>query len=360
MAVLPPGVRPVENPPNRFSKEEIEYLDGLLDEDGDETFAKIARLQVYEDATRNILATNDSPDLGFAYSVNPYRGCFHACAYCYARPSHEYLGFGAGTDFDRKIVVKPDAPAMLREAFDKPSWKGDFVLFSGVTDCYQPLEASYRITRGCLEVCAEYRNPCGIITKAPLIERDIDVLVALSRVTDVSVTLSIPFWDVDKARAIEPSVATPQRRIRTVETLARAGISVSVNVAPLIPGLSDEDIPQILRAAKDAGATRAHSVFLRLPGAVATVFEERLRRSLPMRVDKVMRRVREARGGKLNDTTFGKRQTGEGPYARAVLEMFARTAKQLGLGKGSAVEAPERPTTFRRPPKKGDQLGLFG
>ena len=357
--MLPPGFRPVANPPNRFSKDEIEYLDGLLDEDGDETFAKVARLQVFEDTTRSILASNDSPDLGFDWSVNPYRGCFHACAYCYARPSHEYLGMGAGTDFDRKIVVKPDAPALLREAFDRPSWKGEFVLFSGVTDCYQPLEASYRITRGCLEVCAEYRNPCGIITKAPLVERDLDVLVALSNVTDVSVTLSIPFWDVDKARAIEPSVATPQRRMRTVETLAKAGISVSVNVAPLIPGLSDEDVPLVLRAAKDAGATRAHTVFLRLPGSVAPVFEERLRRSLPMRAEKVLRRIREARGGKLNDSRFGARQVGEGPYAAAALELFQRTAKQLGLAKGSAVEAPEKPTTFRRPAKRGDQLALF-
>jgi len=360
MAVLPPGVRPVDNPPNRFSREEIEYLDGLLDEDGDETFAKVARLQVFEDTTRNILASNDSPDLGFDWSVNPYRGCFHACSYCYARPSHEYLGFGAGTDFDRKIVVKPNAPELLREAFDKPSWKGDFVLFSGVTDCYQPLEASYRITRGCLEVCAAYRNPCGIITKAPLIERDLDVLIELSKVTDVSVTLSIPLWDVDKARAVEPSVATPQRRMRTVEALARAGITVGVNVAPLIPGLSDEDIPQILRAAKDAGASRANTVFLRLPGSVAPVFEERLRKYLPMRADKVMRRVREARGGKLNDATFGKRQSGEGPYAAAALELFHRTAKQLGLERGASTDAPDRPTTFRRPPKRGDQLGLFG
>lgn len=360
MAVLPPGVRPVANPPNRFSQAEIEYLDGLLDEDGDETFAKIARLQVYEDATRNILATNDSPDLGFRWSVNPYRGCFHACSYCYARPTHEYLGFGAGTDFDRKIVVKPDAPNLLREAFDKPAWQGELVLFSGVTDCYQPLEASYRITRGCLEVCAEYRNPCGIITKAPLVERDIDVLVELGKVTDVSVTLSIPFWNVEKARAVEISVATPQRRMKTVERLARAGISVSVNVAPLIPGLSDEDIPQILRAAKDAGATRANTIFLRLPGSVAPVFEERLRASLPLRAEKVLRRIREARGGKLNESTFGKRQRGEGPYAEAAIEMFRRTAEQLGLVRGCATDAPGKPSSFRRPGKKGDQLGLFG
>ena len=201
-------LRPVANPPNPFATTELEYLDG--EPPG-------ARLQVFEDHSRSILATNDSPDVGFKWSVNPYRGCFHACAYCYARPTHEYLSLGAGTDFDRKIVVKPHAAALLREAFEKPSWKGELVVFSGVTDCYQPLEASYALTRGCLEVCAEYKNPVGVITKSPLIERDIDVLTSLAEVADLSVTISIPFWDVDKARAIEPYVATPQRRMHTVE-----------------------------------------------------------------------------------------------------------------------------------------------
>src|SRR5215467_7107696 len=168
------------------------------------------KLEVFVDGTRQILSKNDSPDVGFTWSVNPYRGCFHGCAYCYARPSHEYLSFGAGTDFERRLVVKPEAPQLLREAFEKKSWKGELVMFSGVTDCYQPLEASYRLTRGCLEVCAEYRNPVGIITKAPLVERDLDVLVELARVTQVSVTVSVPLWSADKARAIEPYVASPK------------------------------------------------------------------------------------------------------------------------------------------------------
>src|SRR5262245_60599451 len=176
----------------------------------------MARLEVFEDHTRSILATNDSPDIGFDFSINPYRGCQHACAYCYARPGHEYLSFGAGTDFDRKIVVKPRAPELLRGEFDKPSWSGDLAVFSGGTDRCQPREASYRITRGCLEVCAEYRSPVGIITKAPLIERDIDVLGRLNEVTRVGVTVSIPFWDPEHARAVEPFVATPQRRMKTI------------------------------------------------------------------------------------------------------------------------------------------------
>src|SRR5215470_18078873 len=204
------GLRPVSNPPNPWLSTEVEYLDEIPD----------AKLEVYEDHTREILSSNDSPDVGFTWSVNPYRGCFHACAYCYARPSHEYLSFGAGTDFDRKILVKLRAPELLRAALAKKSWKKEPIAFSGVTDCYQPLEASYKLTRGCLEACAEYRNPVGIITKSPLIERDIDVLQALARAASVHVTVSVPFWDADRARAIEPYVATPQRRLRVVETLA--------------------------------------------------------------------------------------------------------------------------------------------
>ena len=214
----------------------------------------MAPLEVFEDHTRTILSRNDSPDVGFDWSVNPYRGCFHACAYCYARPSHEYLSFGAGTDFERKIVVKKHAPELLREAFDAPKWRGELVIFSGVTDCYQPLEASYRLTRGCLEVCAEYRNPAGIITKAPLIERDIDVLQELARVAHLSVMVSVPFWDEAKARAIEPFVTTPVRRMRTIERLARAGVRVGVMVAPIIPGLNDEDHRR--GAARRAGRRR--------------------------------------------------------------------------------------------------------
>src|SRR5437899_2518481 len=197
----PPAFGPNSNPPNPWLSTEVEYLDEIPP----------AELEVYEDHTREILAHNDSPDVGFSWSVNPYRGCFHACAYCYARPSHEYLGLGAGTDFERKITVKPQAPPLLRDAFERPSWNTELVVFSGVTDCYQPLAASYRLTRGCLEVCAEYCNPAGIITKSPLIERDLDVLQQLQKNARVSVSVSIPIWDRGHAPAIEPYVATPQR-----------------------------------------------------------------------------------------------------------------------------------------------------
>jgi DNA repair photolyase len=343
---VPSALRPLANPPNPWATTEVEYLHGE---------APNAPLEIYEDHTRGILAHNDSPDVGFSWSVNPYRGCFHACAYCYARPSHEYLSFGAGTDFERKIVVKTRAAELLREAFDAPKWKGELVAFSGVTDCYQPLEASYKLTRGCLEACVEYRNPVAIITKAPLVERDIELLQELSRVARVGVSVSVPFWDEAKARAIEPFVTTPARRVRTIERLARAGLRVGVMVAPIIPGLNDEDMGEVLRAARDAGASWAGSVLLRLPGPVKEVFEQRLRASLPLRADRVLRRIRETRGGKMYDARFGVRGKGEGAYAEAIQSLFGQTAKALGLETRSVADE-EIQTTFQRP--RG-QLVLF-
>jgi DNA repair photolyase len=281
---------------------------------------------------------------------------------CYARPSHEYLSMGAGTDFDRKIVVKPEAPRLLREAFEKKSWQGELVVFSGVTDCYQPLEASYRLTRGCLEVCAEYANPVGIITKAPLIERDLDVLTKLASVTRVSVSVSVPFWNPENARAIEPFVATPERRMKTIARLAQAGIDVGVMCAPMIPALNDQDIPSVLEAAAQAGAKHAGFVFLRLPGSVKAVFEERVRASLPLRADHILSRVRDARGGKLYDSRFGVRGRGEGEYAEQARALFETTARRFGLRTGSAdTMGPRREfaPTFRRPEKSGAQLKLL-
>lgn len=339
-------LRPVQNPPNPWLSTEVEYLDD----------PPAARLEVYEDHTREILSHNDSPDVGFSWSVNPYRGCFHACAYCYARPSHEYLGLGAGTDFERKITVKPEAPRLLREAFNRPSWKGELVVFSGVTDCYQPLEASYRLTRGCLEVCAEYRNPVGLITKSPLIERDIDLLVRVAAEADLHVTISIPFWDREHAHAIEPQVASPQRRMQTVARLAAAGLDVGVNVAPVIPGLSDADIPRILEEAHAAGARRAGYVFLRLPGSVAQVFEQRIREALPLRADRILSRVRDARGGKLYDPRWGVRGRGQGGYAEVVRSLFESTVRRLGMNQ-ECLGADGR-DTFRRP-GGGRQLPLL-
>lgn len=347
---------PLRNPPNPWRKEVISYLD-------DPAAAGRVELTVFEDQSRSILSDNDSPDLGFRYSVNPYRGCLHGCAYCYARPSHEYLGFGAGADFERKIVVKLRAGELLREAFEKKSWLGELVLFSGNTDCYQPLEASYGLTRACLEVCLEYRNPLHIITKSALVERDADLLAELAALGSASVTITIPFWDAAVARAIEPLVPTPKRRIETVRRLAERGIPVSVNIAPLIPGLNDSDIVHILEAASAAGAVGAGLIPLRLPGSVQAVFVERIQEALPLRAQKIHNHVREMRGGKLNDPSFGSRMRGEGPYIEAVRLLFTQTARRLGLEASERGESDPRPkaeSSFRRPTGKGGQLRLFG
>jgi DNA repair photolyase len=337
---------PAENPRNRWEKSTVEYDAGELPQ---------LQLELFEDQTKSIVAENDSPDLGFRFSVNPYRGCAHGCAYCYARPSHEYLGFGSGADFERRLLVKPRAPELLRDRFHAPSWAGDLLVMSGNTDCYQPIEARFELTRRCLIVCAEYQNPVHIITKSTLIERDIDVLVRLAESASIGVSVSIPFWDQATARAMEPYAPPPSRRMETVRRLSQAGIPVVVHVAPLIAGLSDRDVIPILEAARAAGARSAISTALRLPGSVAEVFEARLRAHLPLAAEKVLARTREMRGGKLNDARFFSRMRGEGAYARALDQMFDATRRRLGFG-----PFPEpRLGTFRRPHDRGGQLRLF-
>jgi DNA repair photolyase len=327
--------RSISNPRNPWDATTVDWL-------GD---PPPALPRVYADATREILSRNDSPDIPFTYSVNPYRGCAHACAYCYARPTHEYLGFGAGTDFDTRIVAKLRAPELLRRAFERPSWTGEPIAFSGNTDAWQPIEASLRLTRGCLEVCAEYRNPVMVTTKAPLVERDLDLLADLASHGAASVSVTLPFLDPERARAMEPWVASPARRLQTIARLAAAGIPVGVMVAPVIPGLNDEEIPRVLAAAREAGATRAHWLLLRLPGPVKEVFEERLRAALPDRAERVLHRIRETRDGKLYDARFGIRGRGEGEYARTIAALFEASASRLGFQGG---ERPA-PSTFRRP-----------
>ncbi len=341
-------LRPASNPPGLHRSDHV-----LWDVPPD-----LARPQVYEDDSRSILQHNDSPDLPHRWSLNPYRGCMHACAYCYARPSHAYLGFGAGTDFDTRIVVKPRAPELLREAFDDPSWEGACVLYSGNTDAWQPLEYRWELTRRCLEVCLAYRNPVVAITKSALIARDTELFVALSREAAAEVVLSIPFHDPELARAIEPGAPSPARRIETLRALAAAGVPVSVNIAPVIPGLNDTDIPKVLRAAAEAGARRAHMILVRLPGPVELVFEERLRAVLPGRADTVLARIRRARGGALDDPRFGHRFTGEGPAWDATRQLFATWCRKLGLD--DSARADVAASTFRRPRGVRGQQSLFG
>ena len=332
------------NPPNPYLSEHRELL-------GE---PPAAELEVYEDQSRSILSHNDSPDIGFRWSVNPYRGCFHACSYCYARPTHEYLGFGAGTDFERKIVVKPDAPKLLEEAFWRRSWKGETVVFSGVTDCYQPLEAAWKLTRGCLEVCLNFRNPVAVITKSLLIRRDVDLLVALAKEADASVSISIPFLNEEIARIIEPGTPTIKRRFETMEILARAGVPVGIGVAPIIPGLNDHEVPGLLKEAKRCGAQFAFHTLLRLSGSVKDVFFHRLNTQLPGYAARIEHRIREVRSGKLSDSRFGHRHHGEGIYWDAIEQQWSVWTRRLGFDREDR-DSP-RPPTFRRPTKPGAQL----
>lgn len=342
-------MRPVQNPPNPFDSVEREWLEEPPQ----------VRLEVYEETAKSILSDNDSPDLPFRWSVNPYRGCFHACAYCYARPTHEYLGFGAGTDFESKIVVKSNAPALLRQAFLKPSWQGELVVFSGNTDCYQPLEATWRLTRGCLEVCAEFRNPAGVITKSVLVQRDLDVLERLQRQAQVQVFFSIPFADDATAKLIEPQAPAITRRFEAMQQLAAAGIPVGVSVAPLIPGLNDDDIAAVLERAHEAGATFASYTLLRLSGSVRGVFLERIAAALPERAKRIENRIREVRGGDLTNPAFFARQHGDGIYWNMIRDQWRLHARRLGFDTRRIGTDAAPAATFRRPGAV-TQGSLFG
>jgi DNA repair photolyase len=315
-------VHRIFNPPNPWESRYVEWL-GTPPE---------AELEVYEEQARSILAENDSPDVGFRFSLNPYRGCFHGCSYCYARPSHQYLGLGAGTDFERKIIVKKNAPECLRRELARGRSRGETIVFSGNTDCYQPLEAVYGITRRCLEVCLALRTPVAIITKGPLVRRDIDLLASLNRRARASVFVSIPFVDAEMARRLEPSVATPALRFETLRALSEAGVPTGISLAPVIPGLNDSDIPRLLGAARRAGATEAFITLLRLPAEVRPVFFERLRAGFPGRVAKVENAIRDVRQGRLNDPAFGARMRGSGARWRAIEALFEANYRRLGFG----------------------------
>lgn len=337
-------MKAVSNPHNPFESQHRELL---------EPPPRVA-LQVYEEESREILSRNDSPDLSFRWSVNPYRGCFHACAYCYARPTHEYWGFGSGTDFESKIVAKPNAAALLRRAFNRSSWQGDLIVFSGNTDCYQPLEATYQLTRTCLEVCAEFRNPVGIITKSALVARDVDVLERLHRDAWVRVYFSIPFADNDTARKVEPQTPAITKRLETMKALSDAGIPTGVSIAPVIPGLNDQDIPEILSLARQAGAVEATFVLLRLSGNVQQVFLERMAAAFPERIGKITKRIEEVRGGKLSEGEFFKRHHGEGTYWEMIERLFEMGRRKAGFPDETDEPIPR---TFRRPGP--EQASLF-
>ncbi len=308
----------------------------------------------YRDASRTILARNDSPDVPFTFSINPYRGCEHGCIYCYARPSHEYLGFSAGLDFETRIMVKLNAPRLLEQTFLRQSWKPQVVAFSGNTDCYQPVERSLGLTRECLEVSLRFRNPATIVTKSALVLRDLDLLREMAGWKIVHVMISITSLNPGLIRIMEPRASAPALRLDAIEELARAGVPVGVNAAPIIPGLTDEEIPSILKAAADRGATNAGYILVRLPGAVKPLFLDWVRRNFPEREKRILNRIRDTRHGELSDARFGSRVTGEGEIARTIGSLFALHAERYHLKTRWCDLTTD---AFRRP--RGSQGDLF-
>lgn len=350
-----PGRSSGFNPKNRF--EEIEIIPS--DDDNrffpdEDKFERKVETQFFSDKSKSALAKNDSPDVGFRYSLNPYRGCEHGCIYCYARPSHEFLGFSSGLDFETKIMIKQDAPDLLRETFMKKSWEPQVVALSGNTDCYQPVERKLKITRKCLEVFLEFRNPVGIVTKNFLVTRDLDILSELAKLNLVSVTMSITSLNQELTRKMEPRTSSPAKKLEAIEMLRNVSVPVGVLVAPVIPGLTDEEIPSILREASSRGASSANMQMVRLPYAVKDLFVDWIRREFPDREKRILERIKQVRHGKLNSPEFGKRMSGEGETAKAIHQLFHASSRKHGF----ADDQPELSIDkFRRP--EGKQTEMF-
>ncbi len=337
------------NPPNRFQQL---YL--AADPDCPDDERPHPRTQFFHDATESLLTKNDSPDVGFAYGLNAYRGCEHGCAYCFARPYHEYLGWSSGLDFETKILVKLRAPELLRRELTAPRWQPQPIAMSGATDCYQPAERQFRLTRQCLEVCAELRHPIFIITKNALVTRDLDILRELARFNCIAVHVSVTSLDTDLAGELEPRASRPAARLAAIRELSAAGIPTGVMVAPIIPGLTDHEMPAILQAAADAGAQRAGHVLLRLPFAVKDIFTQWLDDHAPTKKKRIVDRLLTLHGGKLYDSQWGKRMSGEGIFAQQLHELFQVTARRAGLNHREFELASDH---FLRP--GGRQLELF-
>ncbi len=314
-------LRQIANPPNPYERQHREWLEE----------PPRATMDVYHEQAKSILSENDSPDLPFRWSVNPYRGCQHACAYCYARPYHEYLGMGAGTDFDTKIVVKINAPELLEQAFNRPKWNRECINFCGVTDAYQPFEAVYELTRRCLQVCLDHDNPAVVVTKSFLVARDAELLAQLNERAGARVFLSVPFATADLSRTVEPYAPSPARRFEAIRRLTACGVPTGVLLAPIIPGLNDSEIPAVLQQAAEAGAKSASFVALRLTGSVEHVFLERMRAAMPLRLKRMENRLRDIRHGQLDEKRFGNRMHGEGVYWDSIKKLFEVCATRYGL-----------------------------
>jgi DNA repair photolyase len=349
----------VGNPKPRYDREERHAVDDGWQHAGNgEDDPPPLRTTVTIDGTRSIIARNDSPDIPFAQSINPYRGCEHGCIYCFARPTHAYLGLSPGLDFETRLFAKPAAPELLRAELSKPSYRCQVIALGSNTDPYQPVEREHRVTRGVLEVLRDFNHPVGVVTKSALVQRDIDILAPMAAKHLASVAISVTTLDRDLARHLEPRAATPQRRLDTIRALAAAGIPVSVLASPMIPALNDHALDDILEAASAAGAVGAGYILLRLPLELTQLFEEWLAAHAPGKARHVMSLIRQSREGKTYRAEFGKRMIGTGPYAEMLQTRFAAACKRLHLNerrRGLSLDTSQ----FRRPPQKGDQLVLF-
>lgn len=345
------------DPPSRFDKHvRVRDLEQVLGDDEYTSSLDERPIEYISDTTQSIVSENNSPDLPFRYSINPYRGCAHGCSYCYARNSHEYLGFNAGLDFETKIVVKHNAAELLRDFLARETWRAEPITFSGVTDCYQPGEREFQLTRGCLAVALEARQPVSIVTKNALVVRDLDLLAELAALRLAHVFVSINSLDGMLAREMEPRTSIPAARLRAVRALADAGVPVGVMVAPVIPGLNESEMPRVLAAAKEAGAQSAAYVLLRLPMTVEPVFREWLERKQPLKASRVLQRIRATRGGKLSNSTFGERMRGSGDAAEQIRSLFRLFARKHGLDRRLP---PLDASQFRRPATTLGQQWLF-
>lgn len=353
----PAGRGAHENPPNRFDRVHAERDLEQVEHDN-ELLAALDRpaTEYIDDRSQSVVSENDSPDISFRYSLNPYRGCAHGCSYCYARPSHEYLGLSAGLDFETKVFVKRDAPALLREFLARPNWNAETIVMSGVTDCYQPAEREFRITRGCIEVLHEARQPFAIVTKNALVTRDLDLLREMAALDLVHVAVSVTTLDAELARKMEPRTSMPAARLRAIRALADAGVPVRIMTAPIIPGLNDRELPALLKAGAEAGARSAAYTLVRLPLTVKPVFLDWLDRNLPDSRERIEHLIRETHGGKLNSSQFGERMRGRGEIAQQIRRVFKVFAARHGLD----GDLPDyNRSHFRAPMSASGQMRLF-
>jgi DNA repair photolyase len=366
--VAPPaplkGRGAVTNVQGRYEKDERERIDDgwLHATDGDDESAPPLRTQVFEERAKTILTRNSSPDIPFSVSLNPYRGCEHGCIYCFARPTHSYLGLSPGLDFESRIYAKINAPELLERELAKPNYEPEPIALGVNTDAYQPVERDLQLTRRVIQVLRDCGHPFAAITKSSLIERDIDLLAPMAERGQMMAAITVTTLDADIARTLEPRAATPSRRLRTIRTLAEAGIPVGVSIAPVIPFVTEPDMERVLEACAEAGATSASYIVLRLPWEVAPLFKDWLTAHFPDRAERVMSRVRDMRGGKDYDSNFATRMKGEGLWADMLKQRFQKATKRLGLNarqRGILDMSEFQRPAQRASPSPSPQLDLF-